>query len=167
MGNVAVKNSWDSYKGGFELFLTLSKHQKFIPQISLDHYRSQIAQIIRDRLQIALKVKLHSGEFIESYILFLRINFELNDLDFKISLNDILGLAALEDILQNSNTQDSQFYLDSKIDQNVRVLANKFLPEKFLLENNANCKIIYYNSSSQEFSSYEEAIKKLKFFDYT
>ena len=164
LGTVGVKNSWDSYKGGFEILITLSKRQRHLPQVSLDHYRAQIEEIIRVRMRIAFEAKLRAGEFLESYILFLRINNELNDFEYGISLNDILGLAALEDIVQNSDSKNKPFYLDVDIDSNVRILANKFLPEKFLLINKNN-NTIYKISPSKEFYSYEDAVKKLSFFD--
>ncbi len=163
-GNEQIKSYWDIYRGGFELLLGLSR----IQNNSFDQlgHKLLLDNFVTDRMILAIVNNIRSGEFLKSYWIYLRViaqigPFELNQ---EFTFKNIIGLAALDLIINETRCHSDIIILDISLDKGIRTLANEYCPKKYFLNNENILEKNTLNEFHIDSNSHLEAVKKLNFF---
>jgi glycosyltransferase involved in cell wall biosynthesis len=164
VGNEIIKTKWDSYRGGFEILLGLARLHQNIPHESVIKLHGLLIDFIVDRMILALKFNFLSRNFNDCYLIYLRIcalvgRFEI---DSEINLDNILGLACIELIINSAGFKNTKFFLDLEINPNLRALAYKLMPEQ-LTKDEVDARKIYITSSKKStLMSFNEAKEMIR-----
>lgn len=162
-GNIILQTAWDRYKGGFELILGLARLQNKIEEYKIIKLLNQLNNFVLDRMVYACRSNLFAGNFLSGYWLYLRIvanigKFNLNE---ELNFDNILGLATIEYVLQVSIL--NKVHLGEEINQPIRLLANKFSPNRFFLKKGDLPTINLYSKDPSILISYQDSLQKLNF----
>jgi hypothetical protein len=99
---------------------------------------------------LALKVNFLSRNFNDCYFIYLRLcalggRFKIGS---EINIDNILGLACIELIINSTGLKNTKFFLDPKINPNLRTLAYQLMPEQLTTDEMDAKKI--YNTSNKK-----------------
>jgi hypothetical protein len=159
-------DSWDLYRGGFELLLSLATKQGTQQDSEADTwFRLKLNDLIVSRMLVALRLNIAHAKFLDAYWLFMRLGAQTMEHHAMINYEVLLGLGSIDYIFENYVRNATSVCLCDSLPLEIKTLAHQLNPDRYRLEKEGRSlnRISFERESDSAWPSFNEVRETLRF----